>query len=125
MASHEQAAADMALDVLQEAGRVRWPSGDPVVVRVGVASGPAVAGVIGQRKFAYDLWGDTVNLAARLESNGEAGRILVSESVAESLGDRYEFGPPRVVDLKGKGPTQVRFLIGRLSEAPAPSASTG
>jgi adenylate cyclase len=120
MANHAQAAADMALDVLDEAGRVRWPSGDPIEVRVGVATGPAVAGVIGQRKFAYDLWGDTVNLASRLEAYGEPGRILASESVAQRLGDRYEFGPARVVELKGKGPTPVHYLIGRRSPVPAP-----
>jgi class 3 adenylate cyclase len=72
-----------------------------------------VAGVIGQRKFAYDLWGDTVNLASRLEAYGEPGRILVSEDVADRLRDDFEFGPPQVVDLKGKGPTGVRFLLGR------------
>jgi class 3 adenylate cyclase len=124
MPNHAQAAAEMALDVLSEAGEVRWPSGAPIVVRVGVAAGPAVAGVIGQRKFAYDLWGDTVNLAARLEENGEAGRILVSEAVAERLADRYEFGPHTVLDLKGKGPTAVRFLIARRSEIAARTASS-
>ncbi|MGH2674157.1 MAG: adenylate/guanylate cyclase domain-containing protein [Actinomycetota bacterium] len=124
VANHAAAAADMALDVLQEAGEVRWPSGDPIVVRVGVATGPAVAGVIGQRKFAYDLWSDTVNLASRLEANGEPGRILVSEAVAERLAEAFEFGPPRVVDLKGKGPTPVRFLVARRSEIPATSASS-
>jgi class 3 adenylate cyclase len=124
MADHAQAAADMALDVLEGAGRVRWPSGEPIVVRVGVATGPAVAGVIGQRKFAYDLWGDTVNLASRLEANGEPGRILVSETVAQRLADRYEFGPPRVLDIKGKGPTPARFLIGR-SRVSAPSPLAG
>jgi class 3 adenylate cyclase len=69
--------------------------------------------VIGQRKFAYDLWGDTVNLASRLESQGQPGRIMVSERVAAALDRRYEFGPSRIVDLKGKGPTSVRFLTGR------------
>jgi len=108
IADHAAAAADMALDVLAEAAKVRWP---------------AVAGVIGQRKFAYDLWGDTVNLASRLEANGEPGRILVSEAVAKRLADRYEFGPERVVDLKGKGPTPARFLVARRSELPAVSGS--
>jgi class 3 adenylate cyclase len=123
MANHAEAAANMALDVVEDASRVRWPSEDPVVVRIGVASGPAVAGVIGQRKFAYDLWGDTVNLASRLEASGEPGRILVSEAMAELLSDRYEFGPSRVVDLKGKGPTPVRFLVARRAEVPSPTVS--
>ena len=111
---HAAAAAEMALGILEESARVCWPSGDPIVMRVGLASGPAVAGVIGQRKFAYDLWGDTVNLASRLEEHGEPGRILVSEQLAEQLDDRYDFGPPKVMDLKGKGPTTVRFLMGRV-----------
>ena len=115
---HAQAAVDMALEILTEAGEVRWPSGDPVVVRVGVASGPAVAGVVGVRKFAYDLWGDTVNLASRLEEYGEAGHVLVSESTATQVADRYDFAPPRMMDLKGKGPTPVRFLLGRRSDVP-------
>jgi class 3 adenylate cyclase len=72
-----------------------------------------MAGVIGQRKFAYDLWGDTVNLASRLESHGQPGRILVSESVVTLLEDRYQFSERLVVDLKGKGPTAARFLLSR------------
>jgi class 3 adenylate cyclase len=122
MANHAEAVADAALDMLAEAAECRWPSGDPIVLRVGTATGPAVAGVIGQRKFAYDLWGDTVNLASRLEANGEPSRILVSESMAERLEDRFEFSPPQVIDIKGKGLTPVRFLIGRLSEIPASTA---
>jgi len=112
MADHAGSAVATALDILVESGKVRWPSGDPIVVRVGVASGPAVAGVIGHRKFAYDLWGDTVNLASRLEECGEPGHVLVSESTARQLVDRYEFGSPQMVDLKGKGPTPVHILVG-------------
>jgi len=81
-------------------------------VRVGIASGPAVAGVIGREGFAYDLWGDTVNLASRLESHGEPGRILVSEATAAAL-DGYALDGPHRVDLKGKGPTPAWFLLGR------------
>jgi class 3 adenylate cyclase len=115
---HAQAAAEMALAVLRELEGSRWPSGDPIVVRVGIASGPAVAGVIGRRKFAYDLWGDTVNLASRLESHSHPGRILASESVVAHLEGSFEFGPPMVVDLKGKGPTPARFLLPQESPAP-------
>jgi class 3 adenylate cyclase len=120
-----EAAVAMALDILAEAGEVRWPSGGPIAVRGGVATGPAVAGVIGNRKFAYDLWGDTVNLASRLEQFGEPDHVLVSESTAGQLTDRYEFGPVRVVDVKGKGPTPVRVLLARRSELPMPSRGAG
>jgi class 3 adenylate cyclase len=110
---HAHASLAMALDIVAEAETIRWPSGDPIVVRVGVATGPAVAGVIGDQRFAYDLWGDTVNLANRLEENAGAGRILVPESTAKDLTEQFEFGPPELLDLKGKGPTPVRVLRGR------------
>jgi class 3 adenylate cyclase len=119
MREHAAAATAMALDVSREAGEVVWPSGVPVVVRVGVASGPAVAGVIGQRRFAYDIWGDTVNLASRLQETSAPGGILVSEATADGAADRHRFGDPLVVYLKGKGPTPARYLLGRREEAPA------
>jgi class 3 adenylate cyclase len=124
MQDHANAAVAMALDILAETGKIRWPSGDPIVVRLGVASGPAVAGVIGVRKFAYDLWGDTVNLASRLEEYGEPGHALVAESTASQLDDRYVFAPTQVMDLKGKGPTPVRVLLGRRSDVPVVSPSS-
>ena len=117
-ADHAEAAVAMALDIRAEAGQIRWPSGDPLEVRVGVASGPAVAGVIGVRKFAYDLWGDTVNLASRLEEYAEPGRVLVSESTAGHLADRYDFAPTQIMDVKGKGATPVRVLLGRREDVP-------
>jgi class 3 adenylate cyclase len=118
VADHAEAAVAMALDILTEAGEIRWPSGDPIMVRGGVATGPAVAGVIGHRKFAYDLWGDTVNLASRLEEYAEPGHILVSGSTAGEVADRYDFAPAQVLDLKGKGPTRVNILQGRRSDVP-------
>jgi class 3 adenylate cyclase len=124
VADHAEAAVAMALDILAQAGQVRWPSGEPISVRGGVATGSAVAGVIGQRKFAYDLWGDTVNLASRLEEYGEPGQVLVSESTSRQLTDRYDFGPAQILDLKGKGPTPVRVLIGRRANDPITVPST-
>jgi adenylate cyclase len=125
IADHADAAVGMAVEILTGAGKFRWPSGDPIVVRGGIATGPAVAGVIGVQRFAYDLWGDTVNLASRLETNAGPGRFLVSESTATQLSDRYDFGPPEVLEVKGKGPTTVRVLLGRHSRVPimAPLAS--
>ena len=125
MADHADAAVGMAADILREAGNIRWPSGDPIVVRGGIATGPAVAGVIGYRRFAYDLWGDTVNLASRLETNAEPGRFLISESTIGELKDRYDFGPSEILEVKGKGATTVRVLLSRHSSVPmmAPLAS--
>jgi class 3 adenylate cyclase len=107
-----EVAAQMALAMRDEVDRLRWPSGGPMRVRIGMATGPAVAGVIGTRKFAYDLWGDTVNTAARLESNGIPGEIQVSDIVHERLVDRFRFSEVHIVNLKGKGPTPARFLLG-------------
>jgi class 3 adenylate cyclase len=118
MADGAGAAGAMALEILSEAGQVRWPSGDRIQVRVGVATGPAVAGIIGYRKFAYDLWGDTVNLASRLQESAEAGQVLASEPTARQLDDRYAFAPTQTVDLKGKGPTPARVLLGRHTDVP-------
>jgi class 3 adenylate cyclase len=106
------AAVAMALDILAEGHRARWPSGDPIVVRGGVATGPAVAGVIGERKFAYDVWGDTVNLASRLEEYARPGQVLVSETTAAEVMERCSFGPVRIFEIKGKGPTPARALLG-------------
>jgi class 3 adenylate cyclase len=112
------AAVGMALGVLTEAGKLTWPSGDPIMVRGGIATGPAVAGVIGYRRFAYDLWGDTMNLASRLEESAEPGQILVSETTVGELNGRYDLGRPETLDLKGKGPTAVRVLLGRHTSVP-------
>jgi len=127
MANHAGATASMALEILAEAGQVRWPSGDPVRIRVGVATGPAVAGIIGYRKFAYDLWGDTVNLASRLQESAEPGQALVSEPTAEQVGDGYSFGSTQTIDLKGKGPTAARVLVGCPDDLPieVPSSRGG
>jgi class 3 adenylate cyclase len=113
MADHADAAVRMAVDVLNDAGKIKWPSGNPIVVHGGIATGPAVAGVIGDRRFAYDLWGDAVNLASRLEESAGPGRVLVSEATAGELTDRYDFGPSQILEVKGMGPTTVRVLLGR------------
>lgn len=108
---HLARAADLALDlhaVLEE----RHPS-PPIAMRVGLHAGPAVAGIIGSKRFIYDVWGDTVNTASRLESNGAPNRIQVSETVRDRLGERFVFEPHGIVDLKGKGPTPTWFLTGR------------
>ena len=83
-------------------------------MRVGIHAGPVVAGVIGSRKFAYDVWGDTVNVASRLETTSSPGRIQVSAPVATALEGRFALEPRGTVALKGKGEVATWFLVGRL-----------
>lgn len=106
---HAEAAVAMAVDMQKEIGRFTWPSGDPLVLRVGINTGPAVAGVIGTSKFAYDLWGDTVNVASRMESHGMVGGIQVTEATYKSIRRRHR-GTPRTIDVKGKGLMSVYLL---------------
>ncbi|HEX2626521.1 MAG TPA: adenylate/guanylate cyclase domain-containing protein [Candidatus Limnocylindrales bacterium] len=82
-------------------------------IRIGIHAGPIVAGIVGVSKFAYDVWGDTVNVASRLETTSEPGRIHVSNLVAARLADRFTFEPRGSVDLKGKGAMETSFLLGR------------
>ncbi|MCT7363768.1 adenylate/guanylate cyclase domain-containing protein [Mycolicibacterium llatzerense] len=111
-ADHAASMAELALDMQRTVTRLSssWPS--PISMRIGISSGPVVAGVIGQRKFIYDLWGDTVNTASRMESSGRPHQIQVSESTHGLLAHRYEFSDPQVVDVKGKGPMTTYFLEG-------------
>ena len=82
-------------------------------IRVGIHVGPVVAGVIGTRKFAYDLWGDSVNVASRLEQTSQPGRIQVSDPVALALGAAFVLEPRGGVELKGKGSVETWWLTGR------------
>ncbi len=110
---HVRAAADLtlAMRAAVEAAGAPWQ------IRIGLHSGPLVAGVIGTSKFVYDLWGDAVNVASRLESSAPPGRIQVSEQVAMALSDAFELEPRGEIELKGKGATKTFFLIGRRGDA--------
>ena len=88
-------------------------TGLPLEVRIGIDTGPVVAGVIGRAKFIYDLWGDTVNTASRMESHAEPGTIQVTERAHERLRDRFELRARGVIDVKGKGPMETYLLISR------------
>lgn len=109
---HAEVMAQVALQMLDEAERMEAELGQRVELRIGMHTGPVVAGILGTRKFAYDLWGDTVNLASRLESYGLPGRIQVEQSTAARL-PGFRFTDRGRVELKGLGPRRVLFLEGR------------
>ncbi len=107
---HLTALARFALDMRRECGQVRTAQGAQVPMRIGLACGPVVAGVVGSTKFFYDVWGDAVNLASRMESTGVPGKIQVPQDVRDRLADRFVFTERGVVEVKGKQPQHTWFL---------------
>merc|ERR1712048_1047157 len=111
---HAQAMARFGLQmlaVMSKGALVNPASGEPIQVRVGIHSGPCVAGVIGHKKFAYDIWGDAVNTAARMESHGEAMRLHCSSDTRLLLGDEFKCVPRAPMKVKGKGEMETYFVV--------------
>jgi len=112
-ADHVEALAALALDMAEAAGLLKDSRGDALPLRIGLASGPVVAGVVGSRRFFYDVWGDAVNVASRMETTDSVGRIQVPEEVYRRLKDDFVLQERGVVEVKGKGLMRTWYLIGR------------
>jgi len=119
---HLSAICEMALDLQRAVERLNRDKDWDLSFRVGINCGPAVAGIVGRQKFHYDVWGDTVNLASRMESHGLPDRIQVTEAVYERLKSEFVFERRGFIEVKGKGSTLTYLLIGRLGETGEPLA---
>ncbi|MEN9460677.1 MAG: hypothetical protein RIS84_697 [Pseudomonadota bacterium] len=110
---HAEAVADMAMDMFDAIKRLNFQHDSNFNIRVGIHTGPVVAGVIGKNKFNYDLWGDAVNIASRMESHGIPGNIQISEATYKRIQDKFNCESRGLIDIKGKGQMHTYFLKGR------------
>jgi adenylate cyclase len=120
---HAAQAAHLALDMVDALERFNDRSGYSLQVRIGLATGAVVAGVIGKRMYLYDVWGDAVNIASRMESHGVAGRVQVSESTQRLLGEPFRLEERGVLEVEGKGELKTWFVAGR--NGPSKKKPTG
>ena len=117
VSDHTERVARLGLDMLQTIERLREENGIDVALRIGIASGPVMAGVIGTQKFSYDVWGDTVNLASRLESRSEPGRILICPACRQRLEHAFDFESRGKIEIKGVGLQETFFVTSQKAVA--------
>ncbi|MFZ0903379.1 MAG: adenylate/guanylate cyclase domain-containing protein [Mycobacterium sp.] len=110
---HVEALADLALDMVETVSGLKDSRGNPLPLRIGLANGPVVAGVVGSRRFFYDVWGDAVNVASRMESTDSVGRIQVPEDVYQRLKNDFVLQERGAVEVKGKGVMRTWYLVDR------------
>jgi adenylate cyclase len=113
------ALADLALEMREALAGLVDPKGREVPVRMGIACGAVVAGVMGTRRFFYDVWGDAVNTAARMEQTAEPGTIQVAPQMRELLGEQFALEARGLVEVRGKGEMRTWLLIGRAAKSEA------
>lgn len=109
---HTSKICRMAIKMQEVAKDILTPFEEPVCIRIGINTGPVTAGVIGVKKFIYDLWGDTVNTASRMESQGDTGKIHITSEVYELIKNEFECQSRGLINVKGKGPMMTYFLMG-------------
>ena len=120
---YADAVGSMALEMIQRVDEYRRRTGERVQIRIGIGTGPVVAGVIGKKKFIYDMWGDTVNVAFRLAADAPPETVMVDLTTHRRLHNRFRFDEAHEVDIKGKGRMQVFHLMGTLESAPQRQAT--
>jgi class 3 adenylate cyclase len=120
---HTLSAADCALDMMSEVEKLAEEMGTPFTIRIGIHAGPVAAGVIGRKRLIFDLWGDTVNTASRMESQGIDGCIQITEEVAGRLGERYNYRELGLLPVKGKGDMKAYILEGKKPAPQEPQVS--